>query len=122
MKKIIVSMVLVSSCLGGCGASVPVPTQRMADAQSAERSARELGAATKLSAQLNLKLANEQIAQAKASIKDGENERANLQLIRAKADAELALALAREEDAKASAQAATNVSTSAANANVNGAQ
>jgi len=91
----------------------------MADAESAERSARELGAATKSSAQLNLKLADEQIAQAKNSVKAGENERADLQLIRAKADAELSLALAREEDAKAAAQNAANTSTAAANADAN---
>lgn len=122
MKKVIQSVVLASLCVcsaWGCGASVPVPTQRMADAESAVRSARELGAASKSSAQLNLKLADEQIAQAKVSVKDGENERADLQLIRAKADAELSLALAREEDAKAGAQNATNASNAAASANAN---
>jgi hypothetical protein len=100
----------------------------MADAESAERSARELGAASKSSAQLNLKLADDQIAQAKVAVRDGDDERANLELLRATADAELALALAREEDAKVSAQGATNASnaaantTAAANAAANGAQ
>jgi len=127
LKKIIASIVLFS-CAWGCGASVPIPTQRMADAESAERSARELGAGTKSSAQLNLKLADDQIAQAKIAVRDGDDERANLELLRATADAELALALAREEDAKASAQGATNASnaaatnTAAANAAANGAQ
>lgn len=122
VKKTIQSVVLASlgACSAwGCGASVPVPTQRMADAESAERSARELGAATKSSAQLNLKLADEQIAQAKNSVKAGENERAELQLMRANADAELALALAREEDAKTEAQKALNASTAAATADAN---
>lgn len=122
MKKTARSIVLASlcvSCAWGCGASVPVPTQRMADAESAARSARELGAATKSTAQLNLKLADEQIAQAKISVRDGENERADLQLIRAKADAELSLALAREEDARTAAQNATNASNAAASANAN---
>ena len=91
----------------------------MADAESAVRSARELGAASKSSAQLNLKLADEQIVQAKASVRDGENERADLQLIRAQADAELSLALAREEDARTAAQSATNASNAAASANAN---
>jgi len=122
VKKTAQSIVLASlcaCCAWGCGASVPVPAQRMADAESAVRSARELGAASKSSAQLNLKLADEQIAQAKNSVKDGDNERADLQLIRAKADAELSLALAREEDAKAGAQNATNASNAAASANAN---
>ena len=119
MKKTIVSVILIS-CVWACGASVPVPTQRMADAESAERSARELGAATKSSAQLNLKLADEQIAQAKSAMKEGDNERAEYILIRARADAELALSLAREEDAKASATTATNASNAETNANANG--
>lgn len=127
MKKTAQSIVLASlcaCCAWGCGASVPVPTQRMADAESAVRSARELGAASKASAQLNLKLADEQIAQAKNSVKNGDNERADLQLTRAQADAELSLALAREEDAKAGARNATNAAAAAANAtaNANGAK
>jgi hypothetical protein len=122
VKKSTHSIILASLCVccaWGCGASVPVPTQRMADAESAVRSARELGAASKSSAQLNLKLADEQIVQAKASVRDGENERADLQLIRAQADAELSLALAREEDARTAAQSATNASNAAASANAN---
>jgi hypothetical protein len=72
----------------------------MADAQSAARSARELGADKVPAAQLSLKLAHEQISDAKVAMADGENERADSLLIRAKADAELSLAQARETSAR----------------------
>jgi len=72
----------------------------MADAQSAARSARELGADSVPAAQLSLKLANEQIADAKEAMADDENERADSLLIRAKADAELSVAQARETVAR----------------------
>ena len=85
---------------GGCAGSIPPPTQRMADAQAAERSAKELGANRVPAAQLSLKLAQEQIAEAKKAMADDENKRADSLLIRAKADAELALAQTREHGAK----------------------
>ena len=99
MKKTILSIVGVA-LLAGCGSSFPVPTQKLADAESAHRSARELGADKKTAAQLNLKLAQEQIDSAKAQMRAGENRRADYLLMRAKVDAELALSLAREHDAK----------------------
>ena len=90
-----------------CGASYPVPTQRMADAQSAHRSAQELGADKQPAAQLHLKLAEEQIAKANVILKDEDYRRADFMLIRAKADAELALALAHEQKSVADARQAT---------------
>jgi len=72
----------------------------MADAQAAERSAKELGANRVPAAQLSLKLAQDQIAEAKKAMADDENKRADSLLIRAKADAELALAQTREQNAK----------------------
>ncbi len=79
-----------AACLvtAGCASSFPTPTQSLADAQSAERSASELGAADQPKAQLHLQLAHEQIAQANAAIKNGDNERAGGLLLRARADAE----------------------------------
>ncbi|MBI5534097.1 MAG: DUF4398 domain-containing protein [Deltaproteobacteria bacterium] len=100
--------IIIGTSLVACGASFPVPTQRMADAESAERSARELGANNQPAAQLHLRLAQEQIAKAKSSVSEGENRKADLLLIRAKADAELALSLAREQAAKADLQQAVN--------------
>ena len=58
MYKSILSIMIASPFVwGACGATVPPPTQRMADAESAERSAIELGANNEPAAQLSLKLA-----------------------------------------------------------------
>lgn len=88
-------------CWAACGASFPEPTQPLADAEAAERSARELGADSQPAARLSLKLARDEIAQAKAAMADGENQRAERLLARAKADAELAMAQTRETGARA---------------------
>lgn len=102
MYKTTLSILVTAAPLvwGGCAGSIPPPTQRMADAQAAERSAKELGANRVPAAQLSLKLAQEQIAEAKKAMADDENKRADSLLIRAKADAELALAQTREQNAK----------------------
>jgi hypothetical protein len=105
MYKSIIAIMLASPFVwGACGASVPPPTQRMADAESAERSARELGANDEPAAQLSLKLAQEQIGQAKTAMADDENAKAESLLVRAKADAELAIAQAREKSARLAKQ------------------
>jgi hypothetical protein len=101
MHASILSLVVVVPFAWGCAASFPPPTQRLADAQSAERSAREVGANEAPAAQLSLKHAQEQIGQAQKAMTEGENERADALLIRAKADGELALAQAREKMAHA---------------------
>lgn len=107
-----------------CGGSFPPPTERLADAQAAERSAREVGANKVPEAQLSLKLSQEQIALAQEAMEEKDNERADALLIRAKVDAEVAIALAREEGAKSdhqeavddsAAQAATNEGQGAVN-------
>jgi hypothetical protein len=98
--------VATSAVALGCGGSYPAPSQHLADAQSAERSAAELGAANQPKAQLHLQLAHEQIGMANAAIRDGDNEKADRMLIRARSDAELAIALTREEGAKVSEQGA----------------
>ncbi len=100
-----------------CGASFPAPTQRLADAESAQRSAQELGAAAQPAAQLHLKLADEQMTRAKKDMADGDNKAADSLLIRAKADSELALALAREQGAIVETQKAVETSTTTATIN-----
>jgi hypothetical protein len=110
MNRSIVSLVNLGALLTACGGSFPPPTQRMADAQSAERSARELGADAEPRAQLSLKLAQDQITAAQKAISDGDNERADSLLIRAKADAELAIAQARLKDSRAVGQKAAEES------------
>jgi hypothetical protein len=106
MKKHFVWAIVPVALSLACASSFPVPTQRMADAESAHRSALELGAATQPTAQLHVKLAEEQMAKAKAAIANGENKEADSLLIRSKADSELAVALAREQGSNVDTQKA----------------
>lgn len=108
MNRSVMTLVAASVFGMGCGASFPTPSQHLADAQSAERSAAELGAANQPKAQLHLQLAREQMTQANAAMKNGDNERADALLLRAKSDAELAIALTREQTAEVEAQKATD--------------
>jgi len=106
MQYSIISLFITLPLIGACAASLPPPTQRLADAQSSERAAQELGANNVPAAQLSLKNAQDQIAQAQTAMTDGDNERADSLLIRAKADGDLALAQAREKTASADHQEA----------------
>jgi hypothetical protein len=115
VKKILMSMMGTALVVSGCGASFPVPTQKLADAESANRSARELGADKMTAAQLNLKMSDEEIEAAKVQMKTGDNQRAEYILLRAKADAELALALSRETDAKVETVKAVDTSNAKQN-------
>jgi Domain of unknown function (DUF4398) len=75
----------------------------MASAEAASRSARELGADKDPKAALHLRLAQEQIDQAKKLMADGDNKRADLVLQRANSDAELSVMYAKETAATAEA-------------------
>lgn len=118
MHRLILHVLLLAPLAVSCGGAM-APTQRLADAQSAERSARELGANNVPQAQLSLKLAQQQIAQAKSKIEDGDNEEADSLLLRAKADAELSMAQTREQDAKVERQEAVADSTAQKAVNLN---
>ena len=85
---------------------MPPPSDRLSSAEAASRSAKELGANNDPKAQLHLKLATEQIDQAKKLMADGDNKRADLVLQRANADAELSVMLAKESNAKTEADKA----------------
>lgn len=87
-------------------ASAPVPAERLASAEAALRSAAEVGAERTPQAALHLKMARDQIAEARNLIKSGDTELAGSVLARAQIDAELSLALAREDEARAKATAA----------------
>jgi hypothetical protein len=100
MRNLIFLSTATSALMLACGASHPPPTQQMADAQAATRSASELGAGAEPRAQLHLKLAEEQMAQAKSAMEKDDNASAERLLLRAKSDAELAVALMHEHDAK----------------------
>ncbi len=102
----------------GCAGNYPPPTQQMADVQSANRSANELGAQNNPRAQLHLKLAEDQLLQAKAAMDHDDNRAADRLLTRAKADAELAVALTREDNAKTEATKAYDQSNAQRSVNV----
>jgi hypothetical protein len=118
MKRcaLVVPVMSVTALLG-C-ASYPAPNQHLAESVAAIRGAEEVGAAAQPQAALNLKVAQEEAARAKALLDDGKNEEADFMSLRAKADADLALALAREAAARTRAQQGE----SKANAVENGAQ
>jgi len=92
--------------VAACGAHVPPPTDRLAGAEAAARSAHELGADQDPNAALHVKLADEQIGQAKTLMHDNDNQRADRTLQRASADAELAIVLVKERTAEAAASKA----------------
>lgn len=94
----------------GCASAQPVPTQELADVESASRSATELGAQQNPQAQLYLKLANEGLQHAKVAMEDDDNATAKRLLERAKVDAELAVALSRDSSAKLRATKAVDAS------------
>lgn len=98
MKSLALSLI-VGLTLVGCGSSMPPPTDRLANAEAAARSARELGAERTPNAALHLKLADEQIGQARTLMKDDEHKKADRVLQRAQSDAELAVMLAKEQSA-----------------------
>jgi uncharacterized protein DUF4398 len=104
MKTVALVVGLIGTApLLGC-AGYPAPQQHMADSVAAVRGAEEVGAAAQPQAALNLKLAQEEVARAKALVDDGKNEQGDFMTLRAKADADLALALAREEGARIRAE------------------
>jgi hypothetical protein len=90
----------------GCASAVPVLTQQMADVESASRSAKELGAQNDNEAQLYLKLADEQLRDAKLAAQNDHPQTADRLLKRAKVDAELAVVLARRGNAVVQAKKA----------------
>ncbi len=117
MLRMILGFVAAVPLLASCAGSVPEPRQALADTESAARSAREVGADSEPRARLHVKLASEEVADARKKIAKGDNERATYVLLRARADAELGLALAHERNAlidkqKAVEQAAVTLDSS----------
>jgi len=117
LSKRLVWMLAACPLALGCSKSWPEPKQPLADAEAAARSAREVGAEAQPAAKLKVTLADEQIADAKASIEKEDNERATYQILRARADAELALALAHEQNALTAKQKAIDESKATLEAN-----
>ena len=96
----------LSAASFGC-ASHPPPSDHLATAIAAVHGAQVAGAAQVPQAALQLKLAEEQVAQARDMMERGDNERADYMTLRAFNDAELAVALAHEHEARARAENAT---------------
>jgi 5'-3' exonuclease len=105
--------VIIGLLASGCASGQPLPTQPVTDIEAASRSAKELGAANNPQAQLHLKLADEQLQQAKAAAEDNDQRAAERLLQRAKADAELALALTRGSNTQVKANEAISESDAA---------
>jgi hypothetical protein len=96
-----IRLTLALAALGSLSAcaSGGQPTEHLASSMAAVRGAQEAGAERVPEAALHLKLAEEQIAQAKNMISKGDNARADRLAIRAYNDAELANSMARNEAA-----------------------
>ncbi len=106
MKTFAIAATLIPIFAVGCG-SYPAPTARMATSESAVRAAHEVNADKDPQGALHMKLAQEEIDQAKQLMTDGDNKRAEFVLLRADADGELAVALARASLAKTEAAKST---------------
>lgn len=105
MKYTIISIPLLAV---GC-ASYPPPTDHLASAIAATRGAQVAGAQQVPRAALSLKLAEEEVTQARRMVENGDNKRADFMTLRAYNDAQLALTLAREEEARQRAEKAAAV-------------
>lgn len=89
--------------IAGCGSSMPPPDTQMTASKADIRAAEEVGAPNIPQAALHLKMARDQITDAEALMKDGENAKASLVLDRADADAQLAIELTHAANMKAKA-------------------
>ncbi len=96
--------VLLAVASGVACASYPAPHQHLADSVAAVRGAEEVGAASQPQAALNLKLAQDEVAQARALLANGDYERADYMTACAKADADLARQLAKQDRARLRAE------------------
>lgn len=99
MKRMIAA--LFSAALGSaCAAGFPVPNDRLAASEASYRGAQEAGADGEPQAKLALKLAQDEIEQARQLMAQQKNAEAARLLDRARADAELSVGLAREAKAE----------------------
>jgi Domain of unknown function (DUF4398) len=96
------TIVLLCGSLAACGGS-NLPPARIAETQSEVSAADAVGAQRHPGAALHLKMARDQLQEAKRLADDGKDDEARLVLDRASADAALALIMTREAEANAQA-------------------
>jgi hypothetical protein len=97
-------VMLAATCAVAC-ASTPVPADKYARARAAIKSAEVMNVERQPNAAAHLRIAREEVEQAKTLLQKGENEEAGYVLLRAEADADVAMNLAREAYAKQEAMA-----------------
>jgi Domain of unknown function (DUF4398)/Domain of unknown function (DUF5667) len=97
MKRL-ASTILLTTCVVACGGS-SLPPAKVGDTQSSISAATAVGADQNPQAALHLKMARDQLAEARSLIDKGKNDEAKLVLERADADAEVALMITREAQA-----------------------
>jgi hypothetical protein len=88
------------------GCATTLPADRLTSLEASIRSADAVGAGQQPQTSLHVRLAEEELAQAKRLARNGDAARAELFLQMADADASLALALTRAADAQADADKA----------------
>lgn len=99
MHPFIRYLVAVAPFAWAC-ATFPAPSQRLADTESLERRAEDVGANSSHAAQVSLRNTQAHLVQARRAMADGQNQRADALLRRAQADGELTIAQARERTAQ----------------------
>lgn len=97
MRKI--CLVIVASLAAGCVTASEIP-RRESEPQMLIAAAQERGAAKNPEAQLHLKLAADRVREAQRLARQGEEDEAELLLLRAEADAEYALTMLRRDEAR----------------------
>ncbi len=97
------SAAILLGLVAGCGGSVMSPSKLVAS-EGSVRGAEEVGASDEPEAGLQLKLAQDQLAEAKRLSKQGKGEEADRMLERAEVDADLAIALSNEASARRAAE------------------
>lgn len=88
--------IAAAALLVGCATASEAPIERLVTSQATVRAAEEVGAGQSPRAAFHLRLAKEQLADAKRLINVGKNAEANVLLQRAAADAELSMALTKQ--------------------------
>lgn len=99
MRQAMIWALLGASAVG-CAAREQVSAERFISSQASIYAAEDQGAIDVPRADRHLRLAREEVREAKRLSAQGDSERARLMLLRAQVDAELALSIAREEQAE----------------------